>query len=403
MKIFCYLVGYALVSSQAFAATKTLEAVLKERLSTATEHTNDLNTVASRNRIRAWLPSAPQVTYFNNDNSSWRAWAVSTSVPIPVKSLYRDRVEVARRDQLQAESSYTRQEIFQQTIQVYLECSVPAEMSRLFDSASTDQKVVASIANSLFASGNSPQSNFVAAEILARQLEAQVQQQRELARTGCAQWERWADANNTETDPTYEVPLNFEDSFLTDLNLARDKLTEKTTKKLLSLSIERDRLWSKYVPDLELAYFKNNYFDLVRSGGPPYTNTESWSLGVTIPITYPFFDNTDYKFEKATLGIGKMNAEVEKLEAQRKLDQARSDWMRASARLSQIWQKDLALADVLVESSLASYRAGKITFAELVLARRTKLDLKVEEIQLKAQRLFAKSICLTECETQGTM
>jgi outer membrane protein TolC len=127
-------------------------------------------------------------------------------------------------------------------------------------------------------------------------------------------------------------------------------------------------------------------------------NTTSWTIGITLPFTFPFYDNTDFREERAQLGLSSMKAELERNNADKKWTEAKNDWARATSRLNEIWNKDMALADVLVESSLASYRSGKVGFADLVLARRTKIDLKVEELQLKAQRLIAKSICLTQCD-----
>lgn len=238
----------------------------------------------------------------------------------------------------------------------------------------------------------------MAAEILQRQLEAQVRLQVDQAINACARWEKWADERNVEPDPGYSVPYNIENEFLKKLSLSSDRYRDLTNKKLLSISMDKERLWSKYVPDLDLMVMKNSYFDLIQSGGPPVKDTTSWSVGITLPFTFPFYDNTDYKGERATLGLAKMDAELEQNRAQKKWAEAKSDWNRASRRLGEISDKDLALAEVMVESSLASYRAGRAGFAELVLARRTKLDLKIEEIQLRAQRLVAKSVCLTECE-----
>jgi outer membrane protein TolC len=386
------------VVTTALAAPKTLEEVLQSRLSTASEFTSDLDKVASRNRVRAWLPTSPQVSYTNSDNNTWKSWTISTKFPIPFKALYRDEAEVRRRGYLQAQNSFTKQELLRETIEIYLECSVPTEMAHLMEQAWGDQKVVSSISNSLYAAGSVPQADRVAAELLARQLEAQVRMHRDQGTNACIRWEKWADEDNREEDPGYVVPNNVSDQVLTNLGLSSDRYRDMTNLKLLSISIDKEKLWSKYVPDLDLSWSRNNYFNLIKSGGPPIKFTQTWMVGITIPITFPFYDNTEYRQERSELGLDKMDAELEKNHSEKKWLQAKNDWMRASSRLKEIWGKDLALAEVLVESSLASYRAGKVGYADLVLARRTKLDLKVEEVQLKAQRLIAKSVCLTECE-----
>ena len=384
-----------------FAAPKTLEEVLKLRLDKASEFTRDLDTVASRNRVRAWLPSSPEVTFSSGDNNTWKAWSVSTSLPIPLKSMYRDSVELSQKKYLQAKNSYTRQELLRETIEIYLECAVPTEMSILLEQAAGDQRVVSTISNSLYASGSVPQTDRVTAELLVRQLEAQVRLQRDQASNGCIRWEKWADEENTEDDPGYRVPDDVANQFLADLNLSNDRYRELTNLRLMNLTMEKEKLWSKFVPDLELGWSRSNYFNEFLSGGPPVKYTYSWSVGIKLPFTFPFYDNTEYREQRAQLGLDKMKAELENNESDKKLLEAKTDWKRATLRLRQILSKDFALAEVLLESSLASYRAGKVGFADLVLSRRAKLDLRIEEVQLKAQRLMAKSVCLTECDKEG--
>jgi outer membrane protein TolC len=58
------------------------------------------------------------------------------------------------------------------------------------------------------------------------------------------------------------------------------------------------------------------------------------------------------------------------------------------------------MAETMVDSTLANYKAGKLGFSELILARRTWLDLKKEEVSLKQSLLNARLVCLTSCETE---
>lgn len=398
MKLFISTVVFLSFSTTAISAVKTLDEVIQKRLSTASTYTSNLAIVAKRDRIRAWLPTAPLVEYSVNDNNSWKAYSVSTMLPIPFKSMYRDNVEVAKAQYLAASAEMNKQTLLRETIENFLECSIPSEMSKLLELALDDQRVVSTISNSLYSSGLVPQADRVAAELLVRQLEAQVRMQKDQAHSGCFRWEKWADESNNEAEVVYFLPDNISDPMLVNLGLAIGKNRDVMAKNLMRISLEKSKLWSKYVPDLNLSFNKNNYFDLFRSGGPPVKDTTSWSVGITLPFTFPFYDNSDYRREKAELGLDSLKAELELNNAEKNWIQAKSDWERATNRLREISTKDLALSEVLVESSLASYRSGKVGFADLVLARRTRLDLKIEEMQLKAQRLIAKSVCLTECE-----
>src|SRR5262249_17736934 len=80
-----------------------------------------------------------------------------------------------------------------------------------------------------------------------------------------------------------------------------------------------------------------------------------------------------------------------------KRDGAR-EYRRTSRRLKELQSRDLSLAQALVESTLSAYRAGKLGFAELVLARKTLADLTVQEIQLRGNKILAHLRCLKACE-----
>lgn len=372
-------------------AVEDLKNVLERRLTTAENVSGELHVAATYDRVRKWLPSAPQVNYWNNDSNTWKAWSISTSMPYP-KAFLRNRVDASEKSLRQAEARSNKQELFRKTLDVFLDCAIPSELENLMRAAMEDQEGVSRTLDSLYSYGKVPQSDRVSAQLTLRQLEAQVKMYEAQSRASCERWEDWAGIPNDTEDPKM-VPTDLENAFLMRVGLESDHFRDVTQKKLVNVSLGRDGLWTKYVPEIDFMWSKNNYFDLVNSGGPPHKYTTSWSVGITLPLAFP-----DYKREKAELGLAMMQAELEKTEAEKNWEQAKDDWKRISWRLNQIWKSDSAVTDVLVESTLSSYRNGKTGFAELALARRTRLDLKIEEIQLKAERLVAKATCLTECE-----
>lgn len=368
-----------------------LKNVLERRLTTVSKESGELHVSASYDRVRKWLPRAPEVNYWNNDSNTWKAWSISTSVPYP-KAFLRNSVDASEKSLRQAEARSNKQDQFRKTLGIFLDCAIPSELENLMRSAMEDQEGVARTLDSLYSYGKVPQSDRVSAQLTLRQLEAQVKMYEAQSRASCERWEDWAGIPNDTEDPA-KVPEDLDNVFLKKVGLESDHFRDVTQKKLVSISIGREKLWTKFVPEIDVMWSKNNYFDLVNSGGPPHKYTTSWSVGLTLPLAFP-----DYKREKAELGLSQMQAEMEKTEAEKNWEQAKDDWKRITWRLNQIWKSDSAVTDVLVESTLSSYRNGKSGFAELALARRTRLDLKIEEIQLKAERLVAKSTCLTECE-----
>lgn len=392
------LLSMTLMVLKAQAAQKGLNEVIEERVQGTKNHVRDLETVASRERVRAWLPTSPTISYSSNDNYSWKAWSLSTNLPFPFKPLYRDKIETAKINHLKATANLSKQEILRSTVEIYLGCSIPSEMTQLLEESLNDQKLMTSISTSLYASGSVPQADRVASELQLRQIEAQVQMQRDLAIDGCRRWSHWSSEDAPQEEITYKVMSDISDETLKKIDLVSDVKKDVFKRKLEEITISKDKLWSKFIPDLELNVSRNNYFDPVLSGGPPVKYTYSWSVGITLPFSFPFYDNTEFRRESAELGLEKIQTEIERSASEKNWEQAKKDWKRTKLRLEEIARKDMSLAEAFVESSMASYRSGKIGFADLVLARRTKLDLKIEEINLKAQKLLAKTVCLTECE-----
>lgn len=384
------LIGFAHADSAGF------EYVLKHKVLGSNEHVRDLEIVAGRERVRSWLPSSPSISYSSNDNYSWRAWSLGTSIPIPIKSLYRDSYQNSKARVMKAEALNSKQEILRNTVEIFLECSVPFEMTKLIEQSLKDQSIITSITASLYATGSIPQADRVASELQLRQLNAQVRIQKELADVGCEKWKEWSDEAASENN--YAIQSDISTETLKEIGMTENPKRDLLKNKLESLTLNRESLWSKYIPDLDVNVYRNNYFDPYLSGGPPVKYTYSWTVGITLPFNFPFYDNTEFRRESAEIGMAKLQAEYERSETEKSWEQAKKDWRRISERLMEINGKDLALAEAFVESSVASYRSGKVGLADLVLARKTRLELKIEEINLKAQKLIAKTVCLTECE-----
>lgn len=390
------LLPLALLLTVSSGAAKTLEEVIEEKVNSRATPIQGLNRAYSRERIAHWLPNSTQLSYSSNDNQSWKAWNLTTNVPFPIKSLYRDEVEAAKADYNKLSAEALKQKVIREIVEVHLDCAIPTEMTILLTGALRDQRIVSAISNSLYATGSVTQSDRVASDLQLRQLESQVRAQEDLAKDACARWFQFAQEHDDTTKQV--VSADISNKLLLNLGLAKDLNKDVLDKKLIGLGFSKEKLWSKHLPDLEVGFMKSTYFDLYKSGGPPTKYTYGWSVGVTLPFNLPFYDDSAYVKEAAELTLEKLNTEYERSGAERAWEQAKKDWKRNSERLREISSRDLAMADVLVQGSLASYRTGKIDFSTMVLARRTKLDLQIEEIQLKAQRLLAKTVCLTECE-----
>jgi hypothetical protein len=59
------------------------------------------------------------------------------------------------------------------------------------------------------------------------------------------------------------------------------------------------------------------------------------------------------------------------------------------------------MAEALMQSTLSSYKTGQLGFAELVLARKTLSDLRIQEVQMRGSVLLARLRCLDRCAEEN--
>ncbi len=81
--------------------------------------------------------------------------------------------------------------------------------------------------------------------------------------------------------------------------------------------------------------------------------------------------------------IDKANAELQALSAHEDREEALLEYQRNKARLAELREKDLPFAEALIDSAFSAYKAGKLGLAEFVLARKTLMDLRAQDVQLR--------------------
>jgi outer membrane protein TolC len=121
-------------------------------------------------------------------------------------------------------------------------------------------------------------------------------------------------------------------------------------------------------------------------------------LGMNIPIFFGAHERIEAQRQKNQAIIEKKDAEVNLLNAQSDRILASRDYQSTHKRLEELRSKDLPLAEAMMESTNSSYKAGKLGFAELILARKTLADLRVQDIQLRRTLLSDRLRCLQNCQ-----
>ena len=121
-------------------------------------------------------------------------------------------------------------------------------------------------------------------------------------------------------------------------------------------------------------------------------------VSMNIPLLFPFYERSELIREQAEKRIASQRANMRLLQSQKTEEDAGYDFRRNKKVFEKLIAHDLPMAETMVDSTLAAYKQGKLGFSELILAKRTWLDLKKEEVNLKLSMLNARLICLNTCE-----
>ena len=113
-----------------------------------------------------------------------------------------------------------------------------------------------------------------------------------------------------------------------------------------------------------------------------------------VPVLYPFSEKKELERQHAQADLDRAVAESQRLAAERDRDDAFREYVRSKSRLEELRSKDLPYAEALMESTFSAYKSGKLGIAELVLARKTLMDLRAQDIQLRGEIISAHLRCL---------
>ena len=142
------------------------------------------------------------------------------------------------------------------------------------------------------------------------------------------------------------------------------------------------------MPDFNVGIAKNHYLITEASPNGDKT-THSYNLGVTVPFFFPVNGRVEKDRQQNQAVIDKATAELQALSAHEDREEALLEYQRSKARLVELREKDLPFAEALIDSTLSAYKAGKLGLAELVLARKTLMDLRAQDVQLRGAIITA--------------
>lgn len=358
-------------------------------------------TAAQRDRIGRFLPNNPQILWSAADNSSWHTYGASLTVGMPGKAFALSSLDKAQLLAEERELGAKRNEIAGFILDIYDDCAAGEELEEVLEEAVEELGVLAETLDARYQMGQSTQGERIAMQLQVRQARIEQNALRDRTKVACDKLAQYMDklpAGIIQPNQKPVLPDDFSDEVLQQMGqMGQNVLRFENDLRLAQVKADT-AWWQNAAPDFNLGVYRNFYDRVVASPIVPNQNTWTYTVSVTLPLLYPFTSGNDVRRARAEATIAESRARKNLDRAQMEFANARASYQRATEVLKKLRTHDMPLAEVMVDSTFASYKGGKLGFAELLLAKRTWLDLKREDVQLRQTILGARLVCLNNCD-----
>ena len=347
-------------------------------------------------RWRRFLVHEPQFIYNNVDSSNQESWGLGLVTPFPGKSFAYTEFDRVRAATEKAEIGAKKQDLAKQVSDAYLDCAGSRALLEIQQLAIHDLETLWHSLSAMYESGHASQAERIGAELQLRQTQADLATSTDKAETTCRKWRKLMAHEGSELMPD-GVPEDLTPTTMAELGSRSADETRGEAAFALAEANDHLRWWAQ-APDLNWSYARNHYLNLPTSQtGAEWTTTVG--VTVTIPIFFFAAESIEAQRTRAQANIDRHAAEVQTLNARADREDAGKEFRRDKDRLKQLREKDIALAEALVQSTLSAYKIGKLGFAELMMSRKTLSDLRTQMVQLKVATVQARLRCLDQCES----
>lgn len=345
-----------------------------------------------------FLPNNPNLTYSNADNSSWHIFGGTLDVGIPGRAFAMRKLDTARYEVEKSELSAKKNELAQFILDRYSDCAAGKELLKVLTSATTEFESLTRALTARYETGQTTQAERIAMELQYRQAKIEYDAIVDNSANACAKFRELSERYELTLDEgALQLPDDFEAATLSEMGPASADYIRSNNDLRLADARYQTASW-EVLPNISLGFYRQYYSRVVASPIIPVQWTTTYSVSVNFPLFYWFYNRNDLQKLRAENMIIERRAQMKKTQSEVDINNARKLFSRNRRILSKLRQHDLPMAETMVDSTLANYKAGKLGFSELILARRTWLDLKKEEVSLKQSLLNARLVCLTSCE-----
>lgn len=349
--------------------------------------------LADGDRWRRFLPNEPQLNWASNDDRTSSVVGVSETFAFPGKSLALTRLDAAKSAAAWAEWRSRRHDAAKAAAGAYLDCAAGAASVGLLKSSLADLESLDQTLKVRYQNGLSALAETISTELQIKQQRADLSAAEDRAALAC----RRLGALIGSPAAADELPDDVEPALLVELgDLTADESRARSAGALADAA-RGTAAWAQ-LPDVTVSAARNHY---LFQPGSPNGSAYTWSYGlsVAVPVFAPVSEAAEAARARRQAESDRAAAELARVAATAdRLDAAR-DFRRTRSRLKELRESDLLTAQTLVESAYTAYKTGKLGFAELVLARKTMLDLRTQDIQLRGQLVADRLRCLTRCES----
>lgn len=360
----------------------TGEAPQLQALKTQTE-------LAEGDQWRRFLPHEPSFSYEKDESDNSQTFGLSLGFGFPGKALAYRELDKAIVKKQKFEQSAKRYELITLVTKAYVDCAAAQETIRIRERSLADLEA---FLQSLKARRGVTQTEKLSFEIETRQARQELINARDERDVNCKKLDNYMGL--TGTTPALSLPEDLDRETLESLTpmTAEESRTEATIA--VSDATYSTAGWSQ-MPEFSLGISRKQMM-------APEIDTRPWSniysVSMTIPIFFPFQESAEIRRTRSQATLEKSEAITQKIQLDSDREEAAKTFVRSRNHLREIRARDLSLGQALLESSIAAYRGGQIGYAEMVLARKTLIDLRIKDVELRSSIVEARLKCLNRCE-----
>lgn len=349
--------------------------------------------IAEKDLWRRFLPNEPSLSYEQDDSDRSRSTGVSLTMGFPGKAFALSKLDHVQLQNLRRDAEVEKITLAHLVTQAYLACA--SAQKGLLIRQNSLKEVEKHLAN-LSSRRGAPRIEKLSFELEVRQSRHDLATAQDQLSINCQKLATLLDEKAPLGD--LEMPEDLPTEVIKALGSQTVEEKRLTSSLDLAEVSSQTALWSQ-MPDFTLSYSEKQFVDNAEDGSRPKYGV--LGVSVSLPIFFPFHESIEAQRIRAANLLEKSRAAIEKLHIKTQKEQAAHDYLRLRNQLQEIRKKDLPLAKAIIESSESAYRSGQIGYAEMVLSRKSMIDLKLREIDLQAAIVEARFSCLESCELKS--